>query len=138
VIAELNRFIKSGRGQAMLEFALVLPILLFLVMGIIEFGRIFSAYLTITELAREGARYGVVGNTDASIKTLIKNRATAITLTDGDITITPQDPANPRKRGNSLQVSIDLLGGHRGPAYSRTHSRSLSSDCVVHHALRVG
>lgn len=106
MIAELNRFIKSGRGQAMLEFALVLPILLFLVMGIIEFGRIFSAYLTITELAREGARYGVVGNTDASIKTLIKNRATAITLTDGDITITPQDPANPRKRGNSLQVSI--------------------------------
>jgi Flp pilus assembly protein TadG len=52
---------RNNRGQAMLEFALVLPILLLLVFGIIDFGIIFFDNLVITQAAREGARVGVVG-----------------------------------------------------------------------------
>lgn len=47
-------------GQALVEFALVLPILLLLVLGVFEFGRAWHAYQVITDAAREGARLAVV------------------------------------------------------------------------------
>ena len=47
---------RSERGAAAVEMALFLPILLFLVFGIIDFGRMLNAQITLTEAAREGAR----------------------------------------------------------------------------------
>jgi len=44
-------------GQALVEFALVFPILLFIIVGIIDLGRAFHAYIAITNASREGARY---------------------------------------------------------------------------------
>ncbi len=49
------------RGQALTEFALILPLLLLLLLGIIEGARIVWAYITVQEAAREGARYAVSG-----------------------------------------------------------------------------
>ncbi len=43
-----------------MEFALILPILLLVVLGIVEFGYLFTAYTSMFNAAREGARYGVV------------------------------------------------------------------------------
>ncbi len=55
---------KSHRGQGLVEFALVLPLLLIFFMGIIEFSRLFIIYTTVTSASREAARYGVsVGET---------------------------------------------------------------------------
>lgn len=48
---------KQG-GQGMLEFALILPILLLLVFGIIEMGRLLFIYVAVTTTSREAARYG--------------------------------------------------------------------------------
>jgi Flp pilus assembly protein TadG len=48
------------RGQALAEFALVLPLLLLLVAGLIEFGRGWNIKQAVTDAAREGARYAVV------------------------------------------------------------------------------
>lgn len=57
---EMSRKIKSPAiGQALVEFALLLPILLLLVLGVIEFGRIFLLYTEASNAAREAARYGV-------------------------------------------------------------------------------
>ena len=47
-------------GQAMVEFALVLPILLALLCGIIDFGWVYYNQITLNNAAREGARYAVV------------------------------------------------------------------------------
>jgi len=44
------------RGATAVEMALVLPVLLMIVFGIIDFGRMFNAQVTLTEAAREGAR----------------------------------------------------------------------------------
>jgi Flp pilus assembly protein TadG len=51
---------RDQRGQAMTEFALVLPILALLIFGIIQFGIVFNNYLTVTDSARAGARAAVV------------------------------------------------------------------------------
>ncbi|HQF02856.1 MAG TPA: TadE/TadG family type IV pilus assembly protein [Phycicoccus sp.] len=55
------------RGAAAVEFALILPILLVLIGGIVDFGRAFFAQVVITNAAREGARAAVVG-ADASAR----------------------------------------------------------------------
>jgi Flp pilus assembly protein TadG len=52
--------IKSERGQTMTEFAVVLPILVVLLFGVIQFGIVFNNYLAITDAARAGARAGAV------------------------------------------------------------------------------
>jgi hypothetical protein len=49
------------RAQGMVEFALALPVLLLLLFGVIEFGRIFQAWLSVQNGARFGVRYAVTG-----------------------------------------------------------------------------
>lgn len=57
---------SSYSSQTIVEFAIVLPLLLLLFFGIIEFARAFQSYLTITNSARFGVRYAVTGEYDAS------------------------------------------------------------------------
>jgi Flp pilus assembly protein TadG len=54
------RLLRSERGTAVVEFALVAPLLFFLVFGIIEFGRALNYYNDLTQLAGQGARAAVV------------------------------------------------------------------------------
>ncbi|MGI6400044.1 MAG: TadE family protein [Bacillota bacterium] len=55
-------WLKDDSGQALVEMALVLSMLLFLLTGIVEFGRVLSAQLVVSHASREGARIGVVGS----------------------------------------------------------------------------
>lgn len=55
---------RSRLGQALSEFALILPILLLMIFGIIEFARAFQAYLVIVNASRFGVRYAVTGEYD--------------------------------------------------------------------------
>jgi Flp pilus assembly protein TadG len=62
----MNRRPSGGRdardrGAAMVEFALLLPMLLLIVFGIIDFGRALNAQITLTQAAREGARLAALG-----------------------------------------------------------------------------
>jgi Flp pilus assembly protein TadG len=50
---------RKDRGATILETALVLPILFAVIFGILEFGRAYNIYQTVTNAAREGARYSV-------------------------------------------------------------------------------
>jgi len=52
--------LRDRRGSSVVEFAMVLPLLLILVSGIIEFGLILYDKVVITNASREGARYGIV------------------------------------------------------------------------------
>ena len=56
----LNKRIPSGdeRGQALVEFALILPIALLILMGIIQFGLLFSGQIGVINAVREATRYG--------------------------------------------------------------------------------
>jgi Flp pilus assembly protein TadG len=57
---------KREYGQDLVEYALVLPILLLLVLGTIDLALVVFSYDTISNAAREGARYAVVHPTDVS------------------------------------------------------------------------
>ena len=62
--ARRQRGYPHDSGQGLVEFALVLPFLLVLVFGIIEFGNAFRTYQTVTNVAREGARQAVLQDCD--------------------------------------------------------------------------
>ncbi len=49
---------KRDKGQGMVEFALVFPLLLMVTLGIIEFGWMMFSYSAVVTSSREGARYG--------------------------------------------------------------------------------
>lgn len=64
--AHRPRDVGREAGQELVEFALILPLLLLLFLGIIEVGRLMLSYNTIANAAREGARYGIVDPTNAA------------------------------------------------------------------------
>lgn len=51
---------KKERGQSMLEFALVLPVLLVVLAGVLDLGRLYFAYVAVTDAAGEGASYAAI------------------------------------------------------------------------------
>jgi len=58
----LRRLVKGTRGSAVVEFALILPILLTLVFGIIEMGSAWYSKQMLVNASREGARFGAMFN----------------------------------------------------------------------------
>jgi Flp pilus assembly protein TadG len=56
-----ERFVKDTRGTALVELALVLPLLLLLILGMLDFGKAFNEWIDETHLANEGARLAAVG-----------------------------------------------------------------------------
>ena len=59
----LPRAATSSDGIALVEFALILPILMLLLMGILDTARAVNAYVTISNASREGARYAALNPT---------------------------------------------------------------------------
>jgi Flp pilus assembly protein TadG len=71
------RKINTQNGAAMVEFAIVLPLLLILIFGIIEFGVMFYDKAVITNASREGVRAGITGLGDPEIKQIVLNYCNA-------------------------------------------------------------
>jgi Flp pilus assembly protein TadG len=73
------------RGQALIEFALVLPLVLLLVFGVIDVGRAVNYWNDTTHLANEAARYAAVNNCPGctDINTFVKNNAGSDELKNG-------------------------------------------------------
>ena len=76
------------RGAAAVEFALLLPLLLLLVFGIIDFGRALNAQITLTQAAREGARLDALGQPNVVSRT----QAAATGLSPVSVAVTACPP----------------------------------------------
>ena len=85
-----RRSIREQRGQTMVEFAIVLPILLMLILGIAQLGLTFNNYLALTDGVRAGARYGAVLRTSGThdAQTTAKVKQSAANLNPSNITTT--------------------------------------------------
>lgn len=90
-----NRMWRNERGQALAEFALVMPILFLLIAGIIEFGRAWNIKQAVTDAAREGARYTVVQDavtdTQAEVQAKIEERLALAAIDAPTITFSCAD-----------------------------------------------
>jgi Flp pilus assembly protein TadG len=93
---------RGDRGAAAVEFALVLPFLLLLVCGLIDFGRAYNAKLTLTHAAREGVRvWALTKDTDKAGAT---TRAAAVGLDPLTVTTTSCDMG----KATTLSVAYDF------------------------------
>jgi Flp pilus assembly protein TadG len=83
----LLRRLRSEHGSELIEFAIVLPILLLVFAGIVDFALLFQRYLTISNAAREGARIAVLPGYS---QTDVQNRVTQyVREGTGDSTASP-------------------------------------------------
>jgi Flp pilus assembly protein TadG len=100
--------VKRIRGQALVEVALTLPLLLLLILGAMDFGRMFYTKIILTNAAREGANYLARNYHDTDFiniaKTAIKNEANSsgVTVVDSEITITDCCTS-----GNAVEVKVE-------------------------------
>ena len=91
--------LHQERGSSTVEFALVVPLLILLVFGILEFGMAFGNQLAVTHAAREGARLAAVGNFD---ETSVRGRAYPVEPT----AVTIAYP-NGNNHGEPVEVTVD-------------------------------
>lgn len=91
-------------GQALIELALVLPILLLLLSGIVEMGRIGYTYMSVNNAARVGARVASIGGSDQQIVTAI----TQSTPTLNPANLTVQILPSPTQRQSGAEVTVEL------------------------------
>ena len=80
-----SRF-RNDDGQALVEFALVLPLVLALLFGIIEFGRAYNYWVDQTHLANQAARFAAVNHRPVSGQTITqytKDQGSTSELRDG-------------------------------------------------------
>lgn len=83
----LHHRLVRRRGAAIVEFALIVPIILAILLAILEFGWMTKNYLSVANSTREGARSASLGKTTTDIRTRIKNAARPTNVTDGNITL---------------------------------------------------
>ena len=103
------------KGAAVVELAVVLPLLLTLVFGIIEFGWIFMVRETLVNASREGCRVAVLqGSTEQDVRDQVSASMAGASLTSYSVEITSSTPTNPSETVKVLipYADVSLLGGY--------------------------
>jgi Flp pilus assembly protein TadG len=81
---------RASRGQSLVEFALVLPIFLLILAGIVDFGMGLFSSITLTNAAREGARLGIVNSNTTAITNRVRDVADGLDASSIAVTVTCQ------------------------------------------------
>ncbi len=76
-----------SRGQSLVEFALIIPIFLLLLVSIFDLGRAVFAYNTLTNAAREGARMAIVNQDVPTIVARAKQQTAIVELNDPSVVV---------------------------------------------------
>lgn len=83
--------------------AILLPLLLLILIGIIEFGRIFNVQISLNQAAREGARYAAIHYDDAAID--VSSTALAAAPSLDNLTVLVADDADACSDGDNVEVT---------------------------------
>lgn len=78
---------QRDRGAAAVEFAIVLPVLLLLLLGIMEFGRAYNVQMTLTNAAREGVRVMAITNDTTQAENTARTAAGILAPTSANSTV---------------------------------------------------
>lgn len=100
----LLRFARDNRGQAIVELSLVVALLFFLLLGIVEVGRVGHAYLTVVHASREGARLGALGRPDTEVINAVRRAAASF---EDNLRVEISPGVASRVRGAALTVEVE-------------------------------
>jgi Flp pilus assembly protein TadG len=132
-----SRWPRDGRGQGLVEFALVFPVLIVLLLAIFDVGRLVFAYNDITNAARDGVRVAIVDQTANVARDATISQATSLGLTNSNVTVDYLEPdlsaacPAPYALGcvAEIQVTFDwqaitpIIGNILGPITVTTETR---------------
>ena len=95
---------KNDSGAAAVEFALILPVLVLMIVGMIEFSRLYNVQISLSNAAREGARVMAIYNSSGQAQSAAVAAAPGLNpaLTTGEISISPSTCSN----GQTVTVTI--------------------------------
>lgn len=107
----------SERGAAAVEFAILLPLLLMLVLGTIEFGRAYNAQITLTNAARDGVRVMAINNDPAAAKAAAQNAAASVssTIPAANITLSTTACSTGNQVTLTINYTLSTITGIAGP-----------------------
>jgi hypothetical protein len=121
----LRRIGRETGGSALLEFGLTIPIILMVFFGIVEFGSLSFARITVRHAVVEATRFAVTGNqlTDpdddqvllsriASIQRMVHDRATHVTIQN--ISVNPADGGGPEE---IVTITVDFTYNYFLPGF---------------------
>lgn len=101
-----------SRGQALVEFAVVVPVFVLLLLGITDLGRAVYAYHTLNNAAREGARQAIVDQYEAHIKDVAATQAVGVGATAADVYVDYRAPSTPEVENScDANVGADAVVG---------------------------
>ena len=106
----LSKLKKSEKGQSLVEFVLILPILLMLILGVLEYGWMLNAKVTVNSAAREGARTRAALGYSSAYNTSYNTAATnaileALDTSNITLVVSPNSP--------KYAIDSDTEGGNR-------------------------
>ena len=115
---------RADRGQSLVEFALVIPIFLLIVIGLFDVGRAVFAYNTVSNAARAAARVAIVNQDTTAVEARAREMAPGL---DNRLTVS-QEPCSVRECDYVVTVTYDyepatpLIGRLFNPTIASTAS----------------
>jgi Flp pilus assembly protein TadG len=119
----MKKFFRSQSGAAMVEFAVVLPVLVFLVIGVIEIGRYMFFGIELAHMAEAGAQYGSLSMANSQNTTAIVAAVNADAPNSGitSVSVSPSPtctyggvqtpcPSGTEAPGYTYYVSVKITG----------------------------
>jgi len=98
---------RTCRGQNLVEFALVLPLMVTVMLGIVDFGFVYFVRGSVENAAREGARYGSIHPTDVSgITNRVKQTVMGINTSSSDFKVDVSYPDVDPIPANRIRVAV--------------------------------
>ena len=106
----------SERGAAAVEFAILLPLLLMLVLGTIEFGRAYNAQIILTNAARDGVRVMAINNDPTAAKTAAQKAAASVSsIPASNITLSTNTCSTGNQVTLTIKYTLSTITGIAGP-----------------------
>jgi len=113
--AQGRPWLSDRRGQAAVELALILPVLVLLLLGMLQVGIILQDYLQLQQAVEQGARAASLGATDTAIVATVDASAPSLSAQALSVTVSPSEAD--RQSGTevsvqgtySVSISIPLL-----------------------------
>jgi Flp pilus assembly protein TadG len=108
---------RSERGAVAVEFALLAPVLILILLGIMEFGRAYNTQSMLINAAREGVRAMAINNSQASARTAAKTAAGQLNpaLVDGNITFSSATCSVGSQMTVTISYNLSTMTGIAGP-----------------------